>query len=233
VASGVQPFVMFGQSGLFGDYAELVHALGGFLQRVVVNVPEIPHPRRPSFEERLARHERQRRALGVPEPTRVEKLADFRPAAGERYLVGFRGAQLLPLRDQLALRFGVRFEPLVHPAAFVSPSATLGEGTIVAAGAVIASHARLGRFALVNRAASVGHDAHLCDFANVGPGANLASNVRVGFDAAVGIGAAVIEDVEIGESAQVAAGAVVIRDVPARTLVAGVPAVVKKASGRA
>jgi UDP-2-acetamido-3-amino-2,3-dideoxy-glucuronate N-acetyltransferase len=40
----------------------------------------------------------------------------------------------------------------------------------------------------------------------------------------VGGGAVLVPGVEIGEEAFVAAGAVVTRDVPARTLVAGVPA---------
>ena len=44
----------------------------------------------------------------------------------------------------------------------------------------------------------------------------------------VGIGAIVLNGVTVGEGSLVAAGAVVTRDVPARTLVAGVPATVKR-----
>jgi sugar O-acyltransferase (sialic acid O-acetyltransferase NeuD family) len=221
------PYVMIGQSGLFGDYADVVEAVGGVLRKVVVNVADPVHPLRLGFAERLARANERRRKEGARE-IEVEPLDAFRPAEGEHYVIGFRGTQVLPLRDRLVAAFDLRFEPLVHPSAVLSPTAELGEGVIVNAGAILASHVRVGRFALVNRGASLGHDGEVGECANVGPGAHVASNVRVGRGAAIGIGATVIEDRRIGEGAYVAAGAVVLADVPDRALVAGVPAVVKK-----
>ncbi|RDI25536.1 DapH/DapD/GlmU-related protein [Lentzea flaviverrucosa] len=50
--------------------------------------------------------------------------------------------------------------------------------------------------------------------------------IRIGRNVWIGASAMVLQGVTIGEDAVVAAGAVVTRDVPARTLVAGVPAVV-------
>jgi acetyltransferase-like isoleucine patch superfamily enzyme len=44
----------------------------------------------------------------------------------------------------------------------------------------------------------------------------------------IGINATILKGVTVGEGAVIAAGSVVTRDVPARSLVAGVPAVVKK-----
>ena len=49
----------------------------------------------------------------------------------------------------------------------------------------------------------------------------------------IGIGAIVLNGVTVGEGALVAAGAVVTRDVPARCLVAGVPAQVKREQSEA
>ena len=48
--------------------------------------------------------------------------------------------------------------------------------------------------------------------------------VRIGRGAWIAAGATVLQGVTVGEDGVVAAGAVVTRDVPARTLVAGVPA---------
>jgi acetyltransferase-like isoleucine patch superfamily enzyme len=53
-----------------------------------------------------------------------------------------------------------------------------------------------------------------------------AAPIRIGRNVWIGASALVLQGVTIGEDAVVAAGAVVTRDVPARTLVAGVPAVV-------
>ncbi len=50
------------------------------------------------------------------------------------------------------------------------------------------------------------------------------SPVRIGSNVWVGAGAMILKGVEIGDGAIVAAGAVVTTDVPAKTLVAGIPA---------
>lgn len=52
--------------------------------------------------------------------------------------------------------------------------------------------------------------------------------IRIGRNAWIGAGALILQGVTVGEDAIVAAGAVVTRDVPARTVVAGVPAAVIK-----
>jgi UDP-perosamine 4-acetyltransferase len=224
---------MFGTHPLFGDYADAVHACGGHLARVVRNRDEPPRPAGDSFEDRLDRYHAWRLRQGVTRRVEVVALEDFRPAEGETYLFGFRGPQLRPLRDLLRQRFGLSFDPIVHPAASVSPMAVIGEGAFIGAGAVIAPHATVGEFTFVNRGATIGHDCEIGPCVIIGPSAAIASRVRLGDGAIVGIGATVVENLAIGEGSCVAAGAVVLRDVPARVLVAGVPAVEKKPFFRA
>jgi acetyltransferase-like isoleucine patch superfamily enzyme len=74
----------------------------------------------------------------------------------------------------------------------------------------------------------VGHDTIVEPYARLLGGCKVAGHVRIGRYATIGMGATVIEELEVGAKACVAAGAVVIRDVPARVLVAGVPAEFKK-----
>ena len=54
-----------------------------------------------------------------------------------------------------------------------------------------------------------------------------AQPIRIGDHVWIGMGSTVLKGVSVGDGAVIAAGSVVIRDVPARSLVAGVPAVVK------
>lgn len=114
--------------------------------------------------------------------------------------------------------------PIVHPRAWVSPSARLGAGCVIMAGAVVQARAVIGDGAIVNTGASVDHDSEIGDYAHIAPGARLAGNVSVGSDAFIGMTACVIEGLRLGSRCLVAAGAVVIRDVPAGHRVAGVPA---------
>ncbi len=215
---------MFGHSGLFGDYFDIIRLSGGELRKVVVNIVEPAPTNGKYFAERLRDANRLLAQLDAGYAIAVEHIDQFAPNAGERYVVGFRGLQLRPLRDRLKSSFGIAIDSLAHPSALISASATLGEGAIVAAGCVIASCVELGDYSLVNRGACIGHDACIEEFANVGPGANLASGVRIERAAVVGIGATVLENIVIGTEALVAAGAVVTRNVKPGTMVAGVPA---------
>jgi UDP-perosamine 4-acetyltransferase len=123
--------------------------------------------------------------------------------------------------------------PLRHPSATVSPSAVLGDATVVFAGAVINADARIGAAVIVNSAAVIEHDCRVGDGAHISPGAVLAGGVNVGARAWVGAGAIVIQGVSIGADAVVGAGAVVIRDVSGGARVAGVPAVpLRSTAGR-
>lgn len=128
-------------------------------------------------------------------------------------------------RQRVAARaIGGRFATAVHPFAWVAPSATLGEGTVVLAGAVIQADASIGGHVIVNTGASIDHDCKIGDLVHVAPGARLAGGVVVGEGALIGIGAVVIPGIHIGAWATVGAGAAVVRDVSESATVVGVPA---------
>lgn len=90
------------------------------------------------------------------------------------------------LREVWAARIkaaGIEVVSIVHPRAWISPSAHIGQGVAVLAMAVIGTDARLGRGAIVNAGAVVDHDVCIGDFAHLGVGVNLAGGVQVGASA--------------------------------------------------
>ena len=224
----MKPFVMFGVHPLFGDYVDAIHASGGYLARVVLNVKESERPHGESFEERLGKYNQWRLGRGISDPVEVLWLDDYQPKAGEHPLLGFRGVKADPLIGVLKERHALSFPPVIHPAAYISPMAIIGEGVFVGANAVIASNAEIGDFSLINRGATIGHDSFLSKSVVVGPSANTASWVQLGEGCILGIGCTVIERIKVGAGAYIAAGAVVTHDVAPDCMVAGVPAEVKK-----
>ncbi len=127
-------------------------------------------------------------------------------------------------RARLASLVRLPFATLVHPFSWIAPDASLGEGTVVFAGAVVQPGTRIGRHAILNTGCSVDHDGDVGDFAHVAPGARLAGAVTLGAGAFVGIGASVVQGRAVGAWATVGAGAAVVRDVDAGATVRGVPA---------
>lgn len=113
---------------------------------------------------------------------------------------------------------------LTHPAATISPSAVLGPGTVVMAGAVVNADARIGAGVILNTRAVVEHDVCIGIAAHISPGAVLTGAVEVGERAWVGAGAVVIPGRRIGSDSIVGAGAVVLTDVPQGVTVVGNPA---------
>lgn len=139
-----------------------------------------------------------------------------------------------PERRPLALRLeeaGASLPPLVHPAAVISTTATLGAGVIVSAGVIVQSDARIGRFTMLNTAATIDHDNQVGAFVSIAPGVHTAGRVTIQDRAFVGLGAVIINDVTVGEGAVVGAGAVVTRDVPPGAKVVGNPARILPAKG--
>lgn len=124
-------------------------------------------------------------------------------------------------------RNGFSLPVVIHPAAWVSPSATLGEGTVVFAQAAISACARLGAGCIANTGCSIDHDAVLGDGVHVCPGARLAGEVVVGEATWLGIGSSVIQRVRIGADVTVGAGAAVARDLADGVTAVGVPARVR------
>lgn len=110
---------------------------------------------------------------------------------------------------------GFSFARVVHPSAFVSATATLGEGVQIMAGCVVQTGAEIGPNSLVNTRASLDHDCRIGETVHIAPGVTLSGNVRVGDRTHIGTGAVVIQGISIGADSLVAAGAVVYRDLPA------------------
>jgi UDP-N-acetylbacillosamine N-acetyltransferase len=118
--------------------------------------------------------------------------------------------------------------PLIHPSAVISPSAKIGEATVVMPNAVINADAAIGTGCIINTAVVVEHDCIIGNFAHISPNAALAGGVSVGEMSHIGIGANVIQLIKIGKECVIGAGAAVISDILDNTTVVGVPARVTK-----
>lgn len=118
---------------------------------------------------------------------------------------------------------------LIHPTAVISKRAKISDkGVIVGAGVIIGAHTTVSDFAIINRGALIGHDIEISEFATIESGAILGGLSKIQKRAYVAMGAEILPKYRVGTDSVVAAGAVVKNHVRKNTMVAGVPAVVKK-----
>ena len=118
---------------------------------------------------------------------------------------------------------GFELVPAIHPRAFISPTANIGAGLTIMAGAIVNPLAIIGDNVIVNTAASVDHDCRLGDHVHISPGANLGGGVTVGARSMIGMGAIILPGVTIGMDVIVGAGSLVKGDVPNGKVVVGTP----------
>ena len=113
---------------------------------------------------------------------------------------------------------------VAHPAAFVSPSASIGRGVFIGPGAIVHARAHVGDHAIINSGAIVEHDVRVGENAHIASGATLAGGVTVGRHTLIGSGASALPGVRVGDGCTVGAGSVVREDVGEGRTVVGVPA---------
>lgn len=131
------------------------------------------------------------------------------------------------LRQQLRTSVqaaGGTLHSVIHPQAWVSPDAHVGEGCIVAPHAFVGAGAHLGANVVVNTMVSVGHDSRVGTDSVLSPHVGISGQCHLGDRVLCGTHATVIPGRTVGTGARLAAGAVVTRDVPGNALAAGNPA---------
>lgn len=140
---------------------------------------------------------------------------------------GDRGRARIEIHERLTDQ-GYKPVTLIHPAAWVEPSAHLAEGVQVCAMATIAVEARIGAHTIVNTNASVDHECVIGKGCHIMPGATLAGCVELGDFCTIGSNATILPRIKVGEGAVIGAGSVVTKDIPAGTVAFGLPAKVKR-----
>jgi sugar O-acyltransferase (sialic acid O-acetyltransferase NeuD family) len=108
---------------------------------------------------------------------------------------------------------GARFLSFVHAVAYVSPTARIGEGVIIAPYVNIGPNVVIGNFTLLNARASIGHDTVIGDHNFISPNVSFSGNTTVGSENLFGVNSATIPGISIGSRNKIAAGMVVDKPV--------------------
>lgn len=221
-ATATRKLVIFGASNILSDLFDCALANGLAPSKVVLHMPEAAGERDVPLARRIEALQ------GLCDPPLVQTLDEFRPGADELYLLGPTTPTRAVLAEELGRHFGLGYHVLVHPTAYVSPLASLGQGVFIGANSVIGPGVRLDDHVFVNRGVTIGHDTRIGAFSRIQPGANLGGLSRIGRGVTIAIGATVLERLMIGDGAFVGAGAVATEDVPEDVLVVGIPARFRK-----
>lgn len=127
------------------------------------------------------------------------------------------------IRKKIVEANNFRYRVVVHPTAIVSPSAVIGEGTVVMQGAIIQAGAVIGKHCIINTGATIDHECEIGDYVHISPNSSLCGSVKVGEGTMIGAGTTIIHRVEIGSWSIIGAGSTVINNINSDTVAVGCP----------
>lgn len=156
-------------------------------------------------------------------PPIIGTVEDYAIGAGDVFVCGVGRVEDRLKYAETIERRGGRFVSVVHPRAYVGRNVVLGDGCVLAPGAVVTNDSVLGRHVLVNVNSHIGHDCKIGDGCVFAPLSCPGSIATLGRRVFMGIGACMTPGHELGDDVYVAAGAVVTASV-ASGRVMGVPA---------
>ncbi|HHW30152.1 MAG TPA: acetyltransferase [Clostridiaceae bacterium] len=147
-------------------------------------------------------------------------VADSKKYPNLEFIIGIGNAEI---REKIS-RLPLKWYTAIHPTAVISPTAVIGEGTVIMANSVINNGASVGRHCILNTASVVEHDSILFDYVHVSVGAKLGGTVSIGKRTWVGIGAVVSNNIFICGDCIIGAGSVVVKDINIPGTYFGIPA---------
>ncbi len=114
---------------------------------------------------------------------------------------------------------GAKFTDLIHPTAYISPSSSIGSGTIIGPHVNIGPNVTVGQFNLINSRCSLGHDTKLGDYNFISPNVCFSGNTKVGDENLFGINSVTIPNIHVGNRNKIAAGMVLDQNVKDESVV--------------
>lgn len=140
-----------------------------------------------------------------------------------RVVVAIGDNTIRKLLTQKLLVRADQYLSIIHPSAIISPTATIGNGTVVMPGVYINAGSTIGNHCIINTGSIVEHDSNIGSFSHISPNATLTGNVSIGEGVHVGASATIIPGMEVCDWAVVGAGSTVIEHIPANSTAVGSP----------
>lgn len=129
------------------------------------------------------------------------------------YIIGIANLEYRRRFVELYLERGATFATLVHPTAYISPSAKLGNGIVIGPMANIGPNVEIGDFTLINSRCSLGHDTKIGRFNFISPNVCFSGFTRIGDENLFGINSASIPGIKVGNRNRIMAGMVLDKPV--------------------
>jgi sugar O-acyltransferase (sialic acid O-acetyltransferase NeuD family) len=143
---------------------------------------------------------------------------------GDRFVLAVGDPATKKKLAQLLEDRGALFESVVHPLAYIAPSAHVMAGCVVAPFAFLGPSTRIEEHVSVNTYASAGHDSTIGRYSTLSPYSVINGCVQIAQGVLLATHAVVVLGKNVGSWSKLSAGAVALHNIPEYSLAVGNPA---------
>ena len=144
----------------------------------------------------------------------VSAMADYSPESKSlAFAIGYSDMRARGLALAKVLPLGYDIVSLIHPTASVEPSASLGKGVVVLAGAVVDQYVTIGDCCYLHNGSIVGENSVLGENNYLSAGTTFGGSVTVGANNFFGINSTIVNGIDIGDNNFINAASLVYKPV--------------------
>ena len=159
----------------------------------------------------------------------IEEVQNYFKTVSTQFTIGIGNPVLRKKLYHRFIELGGEFTSTISPKTTIGHFGNvINEGCNIMTGTIITNDIIINKGALINLNCTIGHDCIIEEFVELSPGVHISGNCKIGSYTNIGTNATILPKITLGQNLIVAAGAVVTKNVPDNTMVAGVPAIIKK-----
>lgn len=198
---------------------------GGHCESVIEVIQGLPEYKimgilDPSFEKNNAKELMGIQILGSDDDINVFTRK------GYQFVITVGQIKSSSIREKLSktvLSAGGKLPVIIAASAHVSPTAVIGEGTVVMHNSFVNANASIGSCCIINTGSIIEHSCTIGNFCHISTGAILNGEAKCGSRSFIGSGTVVNHGIKIGDDCIVGSGSLVRKDLAHRSLVCGNP----------
>ncbi len=118
----------------------------------------------------------------------------------------------------------LKYAIITHKNASISPSSTIGDGSVILGGSIVNADSKIGKHVILNTQSVIEHDCIIGNYCHISPGSVICGGNVVHDNVHIGANSVIIPNKVINKNSIIGAGSTVIRNVEESTIVVGCPA---------